>query len=85
MFVLGGRAGQYHVGGEFLCAKGRLEESFDQLPWQNIGALGNKGTIAEDPVKDAPEVWGRSLPDRVLVGAAKFKCLAPSEGQSWGV
>ncbi len=29
---------------------------FDQLPWQNIGILGTDGTIAEDPVEDAPEV-----------------------------
>ena len=74
-----------HVGGEIFCRRGSLEESFDQLPWQNIGTMGTEGTIAEDLVKDAPEAWGWSLIDRVLVGDPKFKCLATSEGQPWGV
>ena len=66
-------ARQYHVGGEIFCRRGSLEESFDLLPWQNIGTLGTEGTIAEDPLHDEPDVWGWSLLDRVLVGGAVSK------------
>ena len=79
--LLWGRARQYHVGWEIFCRRGSLEESFNQLPWQSIDALGTEGAITEGPVKYEPEVWGWSLPDRVLVGAAACKCPATHEGQ----
>ena len=88
MFVLGGGGHgtrQDHVGGEICCRRGSIYEAFNQLPWQNIGALGTNGTIAEDPVHDEPEVWGWYLPDRVLVGAAALKCPAASERQCLGM
>ena len=59
MFVLGGHgARQDDVDGAIGCAKGSLEEPFDQLPWQNLGTLGTEGTIAEDTAKYAPEGVG---------------------------
>jgi hypothetical protein len=76
MFIVGARAAQDHVGGEMFCRWGSIYEAFNQLPWQNSGVLD---TFAKDPAK--PEVWGWSLPDRVLMGAAVLKCPVASEGQ----
>ena len=68
--------GHDHDGGEIFRRYGSVDEAFNQQPWQNIGTLGTKGTIAEYPVHDEPEVRGWSLPDRVLLGAALSKCPA---------
>ena len=46
-----------------------------------LAPIGTQGTISEDPAHDRPEVWGWSLPDCVLVGAAVLKWPATREGQ----
>ena len=75
--------GQDHVGGEICCHWGNVVEAFNLRPWHNIGTLGTEGTMAEDPVHDVPEVWGWSLPDHVLAGAAVLKCPAARKAAAW--